>query len=119
MQFGLWTLRYLVFAGLLLLGLWVPGLRRQPYSLQINGDERDVESSQPLPPTASSSRSSTWRDLGRKLRLLSGYLWPKGSPALQLVVLVCLALMGLERGLNVLVPVCYRDIGEGKPREKG
>ncbi|XP_001364008.1 ATP-binding cassette sub-family B member 6 [Monodelphis domestica] len=109
-QFGLWTLRYLVFAGLLLLGLWVPGLRRQPYSLQINGDERDVESSQPLPPTASSSRSSTWRDLGRKLRLLSGYLWPKGSPALQLVVLVCLALMGLERGLNVLVPVCYRDI---------
>ncbi|XP_044526694.1 ATP-binding cassette sub-family B member 6 isoform X2 [Gracilinanus agilis] len=59
---------------------------------------------------ASSSRPSTWRDLGRKLQLLSGYLWPKGSPALQLVVLVCLALMGLERGLNVLVPICYRDI---------
>uniref|UniRef100_A0A8C8XWV6 ATP-binding cassette sub-family B member 6 n=1 Tax=Panthera leo TaxID=9689 RepID=A0A8C8XWV6_PANLE len=53
---------------------------------------------------------STWRDLGRKLRLLSGYLWPRGSPALQLVVLICLGLMGLERGLNVLVPIFYRNI---------
>ncbi|XP_025790804.1 ATP-binding cassette sub-family B member 6, mitochondrial isoform X1 [Puma concolor] len=53
---------------------------------------------------------STWRDLGRKLRLLSGYLWPRGSPALQFVVLICLGLMGLERGLNVLVPIFYRNI---------
>ncbi|KAF6360993.1 ATP binding cassette subfamily B member 6 (Langereis blood group) [Rhinolophus ferrumequinum] len=53
---------------------------------------------------------STWRDFGRKLRLLSGYLWPRGSPALQFVVLICLGLMGLDRGLNVLVPIFYRDI---------
>ncbi|XP_057601583.1 ATP-binding cassette sub-family B member 6 isoform X1 [Hippopotamus amphibius kiboko] len=53
---------------------------------------------------------STWRDLGRKLRLLSGYLWPRGSPALQCVVFICLGLMGLDRGLNVLVPIFYRDI---------
>ncbi|XP_065737215.1 ATP-binding cassette sub-family B member 6 isoform X2 [Phocoena phocoena] len=53
---------------------------------------------------------STWQDLGRKLRLLSGYLWPRGSPALQFVVLICLGLMGLDRGLNVLVPIFYRDI---------
>ncbi|XP_068960568.1 ATP-binding cassette sub-family B member 6 isoform X2 [Petaurus breviceps papuanus] len=109
-QFGLWVLRYLVFLGLLALGLWAPGLRRPTYALQVNGEERDVESSQPLPTTGSSRRPSTWRDLGRKLRLLSSYLWPRGSPALQLLVLVCLALMGLERGLNVLVPICYRDI---------
>lgn len=57
---------------------------------------------------------STWRDLGRKLRLLSGYLWPRGNPALQFVVLICLGLMGLDRGLNVLVPIFYRDIGEGE-----
>ncbi|XP_022364551.1 ATP-binding cassette sub-family B member 6, mitochondrial isoform X3 [Enhydra lutris kenyoni] len=53
---------------------------------------------------------STWQDLGRKLRLLSGYLWPQGSPVLQFIVLICLGLMGLERGLNVLVPIFYRDI---------
>uniref|UniRef100_A0A8C9AQ76 ATP-binding cassette sub-family B member 6 n=1 Tax=Prolemur simus TaxID=1328070 RepID=A0A8C9AQ76_PROSS len=58
----------------------------------------------------STDQGSTWRDLGRKLRLLSGYLWPRGSPALQLVVLICLGLMGLERALNLLVPIFYRDI---------
>uniref|UniRef100_A0A8D2HNQ9 ATP-binding cassette sub-family B member 6 n=1 Tax=Urocitellus parryii TaxID=9999 RepID=A0A8D2HNQ9_UROPR len=58
----------------------------------------------------STDQQSTWRDFGRKLRLLSGYLWPKGSPALQLVVLICLGLMGLDRALNVLVPIFYRDI---------
>ncbi|XP_023587081.1 ATP-binding cassette sub-family B member 6 isoform X2 [Trichechus manatus latirostris] len=60
--------------------------------------------------SAEEAPRSTWRDLGRKLRLLSGYLWPRGSPVLQLVVLICLGLMGLERGLNVLVPILYRDI---------
>ncbi|EAW70695.1 ATP-binding cassette, sub-family B (MDR/TAP), member 6, isoform CRA_b [Homo sapiens] len=58
----------------------------------------------------SAAQQSTWRDFGRKLRLLSGYLWPRGSPALQLVVLICLGLMGLERALNVLVPIFYRNI---------
>uniref|UniRef100_A0A5F4VZR3 ATP-binding cassette sub-family B member 6 n=1 Tax=Callithrix jacchus TaxID=9483 RepID=A0A5F4VZR3_CALJA len=58
----------------------------------------------------STAQQSTWRDFGRKLRLLSGYLWPRGSPALQLVVLICLGLMGLERALNVLVPIFYRNI---------
>ncbi|XP_040842472.1 ATP-binding cassette sub-family B member 6, mitochondrial isoform X2 [Ochotona curzoniae] len=58
----------------------------------------------------SASQQSTWRDLGRKLRLLSGYLWPRGNLALQLVVFICLGLMGLDRALNVLVPIFYRDI---------
>ncbi|KAK2108441.1 ATP-binding cassette sub- B member 6, mitochondrial [Saguinus oedipus] len=58
----------------------------------------------------STAQQSTWQDFGRKLRLLSGYLWPRGSPALQLVVLICLGLMGLERALNVLVPIFYRNI---------
>ncbi|XP_023077340.2 ATP-binding cassette sub-family B member 6, mitochondrial isoform X2 [Piliocolobus tephrosceles] len=58
----------------------------------------------------STAQQSTWRDFGRKLRLLSGYLWPRGSPALQVVVLICLGLMGLERALNMLVPIFYRNI---------
>ncbi|XP_007520645.1 ATP-binding cassette sub-family B member 6 isoform X1 [Erinaceus europaeus] len=107
-QFGLWALRYVVSGGLFLLGLWAPGLRPQTYTLRVNEEDQDVERSQ-VPSTQGSSRS-TWGDLGRKLRLLSGYLWPRGSPALQLVVLCCLGLMGLDRGLNVLVPIFYRDI---------
>ncbi|XP_077011299.1 ATP-binding cassette sub-family B member 6 [Tamandua tetradactyla] len=111
-QFGLWVLRYVVSGGLLILGLWAPGLRPQSYTLQVNGEDQDIESHQ-IPATEGPPQGapqSTWRDLGRKLRILSGYLWPQGSPALQLVVLICLGLMGLDRGLNVLVPIFYRDI---------
>lgn len=107
-QFSLWVLRYVVSGGLFVLGLWAPGLRPQSYTLRVNEEDQDVERSQ-VPSTEGPSRS-TWRDLGRKLHLLSGYLWPRGSPALQFVVLICLGLMGLERGLNVLVPIFYRDI---------
>uniref|UniRef100_A0A8C5LDC9 ATP-binding cassette sub-family B member 6 n=1 Tax=Jaculus jaculus TaxID=51337 RepID=A0A8C5LDC9_JACJA len=104
-QFGLWVLRYVVSGGLFVLGLWAPGLRPQSYTLQVHEEDQDVERNQ-----VPSSPASTWRDLGRKLRLLSGYLWPRGSPGLQLVVLLCLGLMGLDRALNVLVPIFYRDI---------
>ncbi|XP_006890304.1 PREDICTED: ATP-binding cassette sub-family B member 6, mitochondrial [Elephantulus edwardii] len=107
-QFSLWVLRYVVSGGLFVLGLWAPGLRPQSYALQVNGDDADVERNQVR--SAERASQSTWRDFGRKLRLLSGYLWPRGSPALQLVVLICLGLMGLDRGLNVLVPIFYRDI---------
>ncbi|XP_034811077.1 ATP-binding cassette sub-family B member 6 isoform X4 [Pan paniscus] len=105
-QFSLWVLRYVVSGGLFVLGLWAPGLRPQSYTLQVHEEDQDVERSQ----VRSAAQQSTWRDFGRKLRLLSGYLWPRGSPALQLVVLICLGLMGLERALNVLVPIFYRNI---------
>lgn len=105
-QFGLWVLRYVVSGGLFVLGLWAPGLRPLSYTLQVHDEDQDTERSQ----VRSTDQQSTWRDLGRKLRLLSGYLWPRGSPALQLVVLICLGLMGLDRALNVLVPIFYRDI---------
>ncbi|XP_045723906.1 ATP-binding cassette sub-family B member 6 isoform X2 [Mirounga angustirostris] len=107
-QFSLWVLRYVVSGGLFILGLWAPGLRPQSYALKVNEEDQDVERSEVQSPEA--PPRSTWQDLGRKLRLLSGYLWPRGSPVLQLVVLICLGLMGLERGLNVLVPIFYRDI---------
>nr|XP_058911536.1 ATP-binding cassette sub-family B member 6 isoform X2 [Kogia breviceps] len=107
-QFSLWVLRYVVSGGLFVLGLWAPGLRPQSYTLRVNEEDQDVVRSQ-VQSTEGPPRS-TWQDLGRKLRLLSGYLWPRGSPALQFVVLICLGLMGLERGLNVLVPIFYRDI---------
>ncbi|KAG8520896.1 ATP-binding cassette sub-family B member 6, mitochondrial [Galemys pyrenaicus] len=107
-QFSLWVLRYVVSGGLFVLGLWAPGLRPQSYTLRVNEEDQDVERNQ-VPSTEGPSQS-TWRDFGRKLRLLSGYLWPRGSPALQFVVLMCLGLMGLDRGLNVLVPIFYRDI---------
>ncbi|XP_033003484.1 ATP-binding cassette sub-family B member 6, mitochondrial, partial [Lacerta agilis] len=108
-QFSLWLLRYFCTFALFALGIKAPGLPRKPYMLLINEDERDVEHSQPLLPDARQHRS-TWRDLGRKISLLIQYMWPKGSYPLQGLVIVCLLLMGLERGINVFVPLYYKYI---------
>ncbi|XP_042321821.1 ATP-binding cassette sub-family B member 6 isoform X2 [Sceloporus undulatus] len=108
-QFSLWFLRYIGTFVLFTLGIKAPGLPRKPYMLLINEDERDVENSQPLLPDARQHRS-TWRGLGRKIRLLVRYMWPRGSYPLQGLVILCLMLMGLERGINVFVPIYYKYI---------
>ncbi|XP_054237485.1 ATP-binding cassette sub-family B member 6 isoform X3 [Indicator indicator] len=54
--------------------------------------------------------TSTWKDFKRKLWLLVPYMWPKGNCLLQGLVLFCMTLMGLERAINVFVPVCYKNI---------
>uniref|UniRef100_A0A663FAA8 ATP-binding cassette sub-family B member 6 n=1 Tax=Aquila chrysaetos chrysaetos TaxID=223781 RepID=A0A663FAA8_AQUCH len=112
-QFGFWLLRYICTFMLFILGMKAPGLPRKPYMLLVNEEERDVENSQvsprPLLPDASRT-TSTWKDFRRKLRLLVPYLWPKGNHLLQGLVLFCMALMGLERAINVFVPIYYKNI---------
>uniref|UniRef100_A0AAR2JQZ2 ATP-binding cassette, sub-family B (MDR/TAP), member 6b n=1 Tax=Pygocentrus nattereri TaxID=42514 RepID=A0AAR2JQZ2_PYGNA len=54
--------------------------------------------------------SSTWKDLGRKVALLIPYMWPRGSAPLQILVLLCITLLGLERVINVFVPIYSKDI---------
>ncbi|XP_067426190.1 ATP-binding cassette sub-family B member 6 [Emydura macquarii macquarii] len=108
-QFSLWVTRYVSTFALFVLGMKAPGLPHKPYMLLVNEDERDVENRQPLLSGASRS-GSTWRDLGRKLRLLVQYVWPGGSRPLQGLVLFCMVLMGLERAVNVFVPIYYKNI---------
>uniref|UniRef100_A0A8D0ER29 ATP-binding cassette sub-family B member 6 n=1 Tax=Strix occidentalis caurina TaxID=311401 RepID=A0A8D0ER29_STROC len=59
---------------------------------------------------ASRRTTSTWKDFRRKLRLLVPYMWPRGNHLLQGLVLFCMALMGLERAINVFVPIYYKNI---------
>ncbi|XP_077176874.1 ATP-binding cassette sub-family B member 6 [Paroedura picta] len=108
-QFSLWLLRYICTLTLFTLGIKAPGLPRKPYMLLINEDERDVENRQPLLPDERENRS-TWKNFGRKIRLLSLYLWPKGNCLLQCLVVFCMMLMGIERVVNVFVPIYYRNI---------
>uniref|UniRef100_A0A8C0H7T7 ATP binding cassette subfamily B member 6 (LAN blood group) n=1 Tax=Chelonoidis abingdonii TaxID=106734 RepID=A0A8C0H7T7_CHEAB len=108
-QFSLWVLRYVCTFTLFVLGMKAPGLPHKPYMLLVNEDERDVENRQPLLAGDRSSHS-TWKDLGRKLRLLVQYVWPRGSHLLQGLVLFCMMLMGLERVINVFVPIYYKNI---------
>lgn len=62
---------------------------------------------------------STWKDFRRKLSLLVPYMWPKGNRLLQGLVLFCMTLMGLERAINVFVPIYYKNIGEGPGADQG
>ncbi|XP_053554134.1 ATP-binding cassette sub-family B member 6 [Bombina bombina] len=106
-QFSLWILRYVCTFFLFALGFIAPGRPHKPYVLLINEDERDVEHAQLL---LRESNESTWNGFKKKLRLLVPYLWPKGNIPLQLVVLLCMGMMGLERVINVFVPIYNKNI---------
>ncbi|XP_067116795.1 ATP-binding cassette sub-family B member 6 [Osmerus mordax] len=108
-EFGLWLVRYIGTGTLFFLGLKAPGLPRKPYMLLINEDERDVEHSQPLLGGAEESQS-TWQGFSQKVRLLMPYMWPRNNILLQLLVLLCLGLLAIERVINVFVPIYYKNI---------
>ena len=63
------------------------------------------ESSQPV------QSQSTWSNVIKKLKIMAPYVWPKGSWWRQLIVLACLIILGAGRGINVLVPIYSKDIG--------
>ncbi|XP_050922533.1 ATP-binding cassette sub-family B member 6 [Lates calcarifer] len=76
------------------------GGKREVVNVQIQ------RSSSPSP----ASLPSAWQGFGRKVRLLLPYVWPKGTTALQGLVLLCVGLLAAERLVNVLVPVYSKNI---------
>ncbi|TMS11525.1 ATP-binding cassette sub-family B member 6, mitochondrial [Larimichthys crocea] len=109
-QFGLWLLRYTGTGLLFFIGLKAPGLPRRPYMLLINEDERDVEQSRQSLLASTEQNQSTWQGFRKKVRLLIPYMWPHGNVFLQLLVVFCLGLLGVERVINVFVPIYYKNI---------
>uniref|UniRef100_A0A4W6G528 ATP-binding cassette sub-family B member 6 n=1 Tax=Lates calcarifer TaxID=8187 RepID=A0A4W6G528_LATCA len=111
-QFALWLMRYIGTGLLFFIGLKAPGLPRRPYMLLINEDERDVENSgQVLSLLGTTEENqSTWQGFRKKVHLLLPYMWPRGNIFLQLLVLLCLVLLGVERAINVFVPIYYKNI---------
>ncbi|TKS67660.1 ATP-binding cassette sub-family B member 6, mitochondrial [Collichthys lucidus] len=71
--------------------------------INIEIQQTSSPSSPPLP--------SAWQGFGRKVSMLLPYVWPKGSTALQGLVLLCVGLLVTERLVNVLVPVYSKNIG--------
>ncbi|XP_061654801.1 ATP-binding cassette sub-family B member 6 isoform X1 [Phyllopteryx taeniolatus] len=109
-QFALWLIRYVGTGLLFFLGLKAPGLPKRPYMLLINEDERDVEQSGQSLLGGPDQNQSTWQGFTKKARLLLPYMWPRGSVWLQMLVLFCLGLLGVERAINVFVPIYYKNI---------
>lgn len=107
-HFGLWMVRYFCTFLLFALGLKAPGLPRRPYMVIINEDERDVECNEPL--LNQNANQSTWKDFYKKVQLLVPYMWPKGNILLQIIVLLCLLLLAVERVINVYVPIYSKNI---------
>uniref|UniRef100_A0A8C6Y562 ATP-binding cassette sub-family B member 6 n=1 Tax=Naja naja TaxID=35670 RepID=A0A8C6Y562_NAJNA len=66
----------------------------------------------PLLPDARQN-TSTWKDMGQKILILIQYMWPKKNYPLQGMVIFCLMLMGMERAINVFVPIYYKHIVDG------
>ena len=87
---------------------------RPPLSLSL----QIQHSSPPSSPLSSPSWPSVWQGFGRKAKLLLPYVWPKGTPALQVLVLLCVGLLATERLVNVLVPVYSKNIGKHLKTEK-
>eukprot|EP00039_Didymoeca_costata_P007214 m.97438 g.97438 ORF g.97438 m.97438 type:complete len:865 (+) comp13595_c0_seq5:351-2945(+) len=53
---------------------------------------------------------STFRDIGKKVKILWPCLWPVGKPLLQLRVIICIMALVATRVVNVLVPVFYKHV---------
>ncbi|XP_020509585.1 ATP-binding cassette sub-family B member 6 [Labrus bergylta] len=109
-QFALWLMRYTGTGLLFFIGFKAPGLPRRPYMLLINEDERDVENSAQSLLGRADENQSTWQGFRKKVRLLVPYMWPRGSLFLQMLVVFCLCLLGVERAINVFVPIYYKNI---------
>ncbi|XP_077978664.1 ATP-binding cassette sub-family B member 6-like [Glandiceps talaboti] len=119
-EFGLWVTRFVCAVGIFMLGLRAPGLPKKDYLMLINED-RDPEQSKPLLDDHDQSRpaeyqsitiqeGSAWTGFVKKSKLMWPYLWPRGHPGLQLLVVICFLILGANRGINVLVPLYYKYI---------
>ncbi|KAM9486383.1 ATP-binding cassette sub-family B member 6 [Clarias gariepinus] len=53
---------------------------------------------------------SKWQNWIKKVTLLVPYMWPRSSMPLQALVFLCICLLGLERIINVFVPILNRNI---------
>lgn len=56
-------------------------------------------------PPGKDDTPQTWAQFFARLRELAPYLWPKTSPKLQLASVLCVIVVGLGRGVNILTPL--------------
>ena len=54
----------------------------------------------------------TWAGFCSNFRVIWQCLWPRGKPVLQLRFFASLLLIVVNRGLNVFIPILYKQIGK-------
>ncbi|XP_074659669.1 ATP-binding cassette sub-family B member 6-like isoform X2 [Tubulanus polymorphus] len=117
-EFGLWLVRYISTFSLFVLGIKAPALPLHQLRLLINADEEQAEAL--LNEAEEQQRQSTWAGIISKFKMIFPFIWPKGSILLQLRVIFCLIVLIAGRGVNLLVPIYYKQIVDSltpKPKQ--
>jgi len=120
MEFGCWVARYAATFFLFILGIKAPGISAvSAYYSRYSEEARERlngsgDASDPTMTAdgahVSASVGSTWRNVGKKLRKLLPYMWPRRHRMLQLRVLVCVLILVGVRVINVYVPILSKQI---------
>ncbi|KII92241.1 hypothetical protein PLICRDRAFT_133692 [Plicaturopsis crispa FD-325 SS-3] len=56
------------------------------------------------------SLDPSWKEIGRRIRRLTPYLWPSKSPALQFLALLCVGLLAIGRVVNLALPWTLKEV---------
>jgi len=117
MERNMWISRYVCTFLIFILGFVAPGRPgRDFYRAQtsVNNDDDEALLGESGSSTSSgqfqTQEGSSWADVGRKMRLLLPYLWPKGHMLLQLAVVLCIILLLAARVVNLFIPLYYKYI---------
>lgn len=101
----LYVTRFIVTLLLFVLGLKAPGIPRQedyllgagiPYTLHVRDNS-----------------ASTWSGLGKKIKRLLPFLWPKKNLPLQVAVFICFVILIAGRILTPISPILLKHIVDG------
>lgn len=107
-----------------ILGLVAPGTMRAQANVFVDHPESDRDvlihsvsggiensvSSAPSLPGVSATQPSAWSGILKKIDHLWPFIWPRGSIALQLCVLLCMGLLVAGRVVNLFNPIYYKKI---------
>jgi len=112
-EFSLFILRYVSTLYLFITGFFSPGIARAPSrsaSYQnMRSQTAEIANGAGLDPAAGEN-GSTFKQLGRKLKLMFIYIWPKNSLTLQITALFCFSLLVFGRVINLFVPIYNKYI---------
>lgn len=98
-----WTFlpRYVCSALVLALGFIAPGITSNyEEDNQINNNVSEQET------------PFDWTEVGKKLRIILRFIWPRNNFDIQLKLLFCVMLLITERLTRLLVPIYNQKIGE-------
>lgn len=112
-ELGLWILRIICTVLVLIVGLKAPGVSSKNFHLLNNANEDQAEAllqDVPEPSQQTQRNESAWAGIWRKCKIIWPFIWPRNSLLLQFRVVICFLVLAAGRGVNLLVPIYYKQI---------